>query len=104
MEEKTLLQDPPVTTSSPVNPGNPPSNYLIGAILATLFCCQPLGIVSIIYAAQVNTKWQSGDLEGANRYSKNALMWVLISAGIGVVTISIALIFGLAAAFFENVC
>jgi hypothetical protein len=26
-------------------------NHLVWAILATLFCCLPLGIVSIVYAA-----------------------------------------------------
>ena len=29
-------------------------NYLAHSILATLFCCMPFGIVSIVYAAQVN--------------------------------------------------
>ena len=29
-------------------------NHLVWAILATLFCCLPTGIVSIIHAAKVN--------------------------------------------------
>ena len=32
----------------------PPSTYLVRAILVTVFCCLPFGIVAIVYAAQVN--------------------------------------------------
>ena len=42
-------------TSEPVA-GPPPyvPNHLVWAILVTIFCCLPFGIVSIVYAAQVN--------------------------------------------------
>jgi len=103
MDEQTPQQDTPVMTATPVTPVNPPSNYLIWAILATLFCCLPLGIVSIIYAAQVNTKWQAGDVDGAKSSSRNALIWTLVSVGIGIVSVIIAFIFGLAAAILNNV-
>ena len=58
-------------------------NYLGFAILVTVFCCLPTGIAAIIYAAQVNTKLQAGDIAGAQQASKNAKMWVLISVGAG---------------------
>jgi interferon-induced transmembrane protein/zinc ribbon protein len=58
-------------------------NYLVFAILVTVFCCLPSGIAAIIYAAQVNTKLQAGDLAGAQLASRNAKMWVLISVGAG---------------------
>ena len=58
-------------------------NYLVFAILVTVFCCLPTGIAAIIYAAQVNTKLQAGDIAGAQQASKNAKMWVLISVGAG---------------------
>jgi len=61
------------------HPGTPPPNYLVFAILVTIFCCQILGIVSIVFAAQVNSKWNAGDLEGARIASKNAKMWAWIS-------------------------
>ena len=35
-------------------------NYLVPAILTTVFCCLPFGIVSIVYAAQVNGKVARG--------------------------------------------
>ena len=57
---------------------SPVPNYLPQAILVTLFC-NPLGIVAIIYAAQVNTKWKLGDIEGAYKASENAKKWCWIS-------------------------
>jgi len=62
-------------------PQSPPPNYLVFAILTTIFCCQILGIVSIIYAAQVNSKWSSGDIEGALSASRNAKIWAWVAFG-----------------------
>jgi len=81
----------------------PPSNYLVGAILVTIFCCQILGIVSIIYAAQVNSKWQAGDFDGARRASRNALTWIWVSIGISAVLVVLALIFVIGMAFLGEV-
>src|SRR5580658_88229 len=67
-------------------------NYLVFAILATVFCCLPAGIPAIVYAAQVNGKLQMGDLAGAQLASNNAKMWCLISAGLGLGTIVIYVI------------
>ena len=41
-----------------------PDNHLVGAILATLFCCVPFGIVAIVQAAQVNSAYNSGNYDG----------------------------------------
>lgn len=60
-----------------------PPNYLVWAILATLFCCLPSGIVAIIYAAQVNSKYQGGDYAGAVDASNKAKLWSWISFGVG---------------------
>ncbi len=68
----------------------PPPNYLVWAILTTILCCLPFGIVSIVYAAQVNSKWQMGDYEGAKLSSKNAKLWALISFGVAIVGIIIS--------------
>ena len=67
--------------------GSPPPNNLVWAILTTLFCCLPFGIVSIVYAAQVNGKWQSGDAAGAQESSDKARKWAMYSAISGVVVI-----------------
>ena len=55
-------------------------NHLVWAILTTLFCCLPLGIVSIVYAAQVDGKRAAGDIDGAREASRKAGMWALLSA------------------------
>lgn len=67
--------------------------YLAQAILVTLFCCVPFGIVSIVYAAQVNGKLASGDYVGAVEVSKKARTWCWLSFGIGLVAVVIWLFF-----------
>ncbi|PHQ55326.1 MAG: hypothetical protein COC16_05415 [Lutibacter sp.] len=69
-----------------------PKNYLIESILVTIFCCQPFGIVSIVYASQVNSKYALGDYEGAKIASKNARKWMnwgIIAAIVSIVGILI---------------
>jgi hypothetical protein len=56
---------------------------MIPAILSTIFCCVPLGVVSIIFAAQVNSKLASGDMAGAMESSKKAKMFMFIAIGGG---------------------
>lgn len=62
-------------------------NYLAHSILATLFCCVPFGIVSIVYAAQVNSKLAAGDYAGAVEASNKARMWCWASFGTGLAVI-----------------
>jgi hypothetical protein len=52
-------------------------NYLVQAILVTIFCCLPLGIVGIIFATQVNTKLAAGDYAGAVEASNKAKQWTM---------------------------
>ena len=58
-------------------------NNLVWAILTTLFCCLPAGIVSIVFAAQVDGKWNTGDYAGAQASSQKARTWAIVSAVIG---------------------
>jgi len=53
-----------------------PKNYLIESILVTMCCCQPLGIVGIVFASQVNSKYAAGDYAGAQQASNEAKKWV----------------------------
>lgn len=80
---------PPVGTLPPMPPYAParthvvgPPNHLVWAILATLFCCLPGGIVAIVYAAQVDSKFMAGDVAGAQYASDQAKLWSWISAGL----------------------
>jgi len=77
-------------------PSRPDSN-LLWAILSTLFCCLPLGIVSIIYAAKVDSLYGSGDYDGANEASDKALKYAQYSAACFFVLIAIYFVIGLVA-------
>jgi Interferon-induced transmembrane protein/zinc-ribbon domain len=70
----------------------PVPNYLVPAILTTLFCCLPFGIASIVYAAQVNGKLEAGDRAGALESSRKAKMWAWISFGTGLVLIVVGVL------------
>lgn len=61
-----------------------PSNNLVWAILTTLFCCLPLGVVSIVYAAKVDGLWASGQYDAAREAAGKAKNWALISAGVAI--------------------
>ncbi len=74
LQGSAASQQPPVPTIP---------NYLVQSILATVFCCLPLGIVAIIFAAQVNGKIQAGDMPGALSASKNAKTFCWIAFGLG---------------------
>jgi Interferon-induced transmembrane protein len=70
----------------------PPPNYLVWAILSTIFCFPPLGIASIVFAAQVNSKWAIGDVAGAQRASeltKKLTIWTVV---VGVILNVLALV------------
>lgn len=84
---------PPGFTPAATTPVQaPPSqafveDYMVWAILVSVmsFCCcsclsLPLGIVAIVYATQVKGCLQRGDYAGAMAASKNARMWVIITA------------------------
>jgi len=59
-----------------------PSSYLALAIVSTILCCLPTGIVSIVYATKVNSAYADGNYEEANRASKNAKTWGIVSIAI----------------------
>ncbi len=77
-------------------------NYLAQAILVTIFCCLPFGIVSIVFAAQVNGKLGAGDFAGAMETSRKAKTWAWVSfwvgLGITILWVLIGIVIPLAAA------
>lgn len=74
--------------------GVPPKTWLVESILVTIFCCQILGIISIIYAAGVESKFYRGDITGAENASKTAKTLVIVSVGIGLAGIVVLGILG----------
>ncbi|MBQ7360997.1 MAG: CD225/dispanin family protein [Bacteroidaceae bacterium] len=61
--------------------GPKPSNYMVWAVLSTVFCCLPFGIVSIVYASKVDELWRSGKYEEAHEAASKARTWFWWSLG-----------------------
>ncbi len=62
-----------------------PENYLVWAILCTVLCCLPLGIVSIVYSTKVSGLWAQGRYAEAQEAANNAKKWAIIGAIVGAV-------------------
>jgi Interferon-induced transmembrane protein len=66
-------------------------NYLVQAVLVTLCCCLPFGIVAIIKASEVNTLLAKGNYEGAAKASEEAKKWCWIGFVLGLIGAPIAI-------------
>ena len=86
--------------------GTPPPNHLVWAILSTLFCCLPLGVASIVFAAQVNSKFAAGDMAGAQDSSEKArkfALWAtIIGAVLAVLYILLVVVLGVAGSSMDT--
>ena len=71
-------------SSTPGVPSTAPTidPWLWQSILATIFCCQPLGIVGIAFAAQSQTAMSLGSYDLARRKARTARIWTLWAAGV----------------------
>ena len=61
------------------------NTHLAKAIIATLICCAPVGVVAIYYAASVNGKLLKGNIEEARIASEKADKWGNWSIGVGII-------------------
>ena len=74
-----------------------PNSYLALAIVSTILCCLPAGVVSIVYATQVNNAYDDGNYQKALNASRNARTWGIVSIVIALSGLIIyLLIFGVA--------
>jgi hypothetical protein len=79
-----VLQPPPIAHTTVLPPaGTKIDSHLGSAIVTTLCCCTPFGVVAIVFAAQVNTKLAAGDFTGAQQASRQAKMWSWVAFGLG---------------------
>ncbi len=87
--EETAGADPSRLTSvvetPPPPPGSstPPDNHLAKAIISTIICCMPLGIVAIVHASRVNGRFLAGDIAVAELNAKKANDWGNWSIALG---------------------
>ena len=72
--------------------GPPPKSNLGTAIFATVCCCMPAGVVALVYAAQVKSKWTMGDYAGAQQAAKTAQTWATVAIVLGLVWVVISVI------------
>jgi hypothetical protein len=70
----------------PAGGGATVPNYMVPAIIS-IFCCWPLAIPAIIFAAKVNNQVAAGDAAGAQDSSKKAKMFSFIAIGLGLLGI-----------------
>lgn len=88
------------------SPQPPIDNYLVWAILATLFCCLPLGIVAIVYAAKVDGLAAAGQYAQAQEAANKAKWWTLASVfslfGMVMLYVLLVLVLGVGGAMLGN--
>lgn len=92
---------PPPGGFQPQGPqGVPPDNNLVWAILCTVLCCLPLGIVAIVKSTQVSNLWAQGQFQAAQQAADDAkkfAMWGAIAGlVVGVIWAVIAVVGGMA--------
>lgn len=85
----------------------PPKTWLVESILVTFFCCIPFGIAGIVNASKVETLYNSGDIEGAERASQEAGKWtkigfwsMLVIIGLYILLILATIVFGISTSDF----
>ncbi len=62
-----------------------PATNLAWAIITTALCCQIFGVIAIIYAAQVKSKYNLGQYDKALKYSERAELWCKLGIAFGLV-------------------
>lgn len=62
-----------------------PDNNLVLAIICTVCCCLPLGIVGIVKASKVNGLYMSGMYDLAVKEAQEAKKWSIIGIAVGAV-------------------
>ncbi len=81
MEDSNLIRPPK------------PDNYLVWAILTTILCCLPFGIVSIVYATKVDNLYYAGQYDEAAAKAKSAKTWAIVAAASGLIFAVLYLVF-----------
>lgn len=84
-------------TYQPQQPNMPkPYNNMVWAILTTIFCCLPFGIISIVKASSVDRLYNSGDYNGAYEAAKSAKQYAITSAILGLIGFVLSFLAGMA--------
>lgn len=76
VQQPAMGQPVPTGEQQQPYPACPPTN-MVWAIISTILCCIPLGIIAIIYANKVSKKYYEGDLAAAEHYSEVSAWWCI---------------------------
>lgn len=57
--------------------GPPPNNNFVYGIIATVLCCSPLGIVSLVKSSKVGSLWAQGRFEESRKAAASAKAWAI---------------------------
>ncbi|MFR9620964.1 MAG: CD225/dispanin family protein [Rikenellaceae bacterium] len=79
---------PQVETPPPPPPARP-KTWFLESILVTIFCCLPFGIVGIVHAINVESRYNAKDYDGAIQASNDAGKWCKI--GFWITAVGVAL-------------
>ena len=94
--------------SQNVPAGEKPNNYLIWAIVVTVVgaCwCLPMitGIISIVFAVNVDKEWMRGNAEEARKAADKAKLFIIISAALIAIIFVINMFSGFASTLLNNI-
>lgn len=59
-------------------------DYLVWAILTTIFCCLPFGIVAIVYAVKANSAYDFGNYCEHVKNADKAKSWMIWGVALGI--------------------
>lgn len=83
--------------TQPPKPNSHMPMAIISTVLSVISCniipATIFGIVSIVYASKVKSKFDLGDYDGAQRASKNAKIWWIVTIATIVVLWAVSIIF-----------
>uniref|UniRef100_A0A8C4GGX8 Proline-rich transmembrane protein 2 n=1 Tax=Dicentrarchus labrax TaxID=13489 RepID=A0A8C4GGX8_DICLA len=91
----SLTRQPSAITEATVD-GSKPRDYLILAILSCFCPLWPINIVALTFSVMSRNSLQQGNIDGARRLGRNAMVLSVVSilGGIAIITAAIALNWG----------
>ncbi|KAM9843912.1 uncharacterized protein ACBR49_013030 [Aulostomus maculatus] len=92
----SLTRQPSTIIEGPVD-GSKPRDYLILAILSCFCPLWPINIVALTFSVMSRNSLQQGNIDGAHRLGRNAMVLSIVSilGGIAIITAAIVLNWGL---------
>lgn len=83
-----------------VRPG--PNTWLVPAVIATLCCFAPTGVIAVFFAARVGVLWDRGEFAAARDTARVARLWVVVSIVLWAVALVILVASGRAGRLLES--